>query len=89
MLGKGEEIPVRNLIAFLAGRFAAKEAAIKALCGGFSFSSIEISRGSSGIPRLKYKGLALEKAVMSGARYNHLSISHERKFAVVMVILES
>jgi len=73
---------------FLAGRFAAKEATIKALGKYIAqrppFRHIEIINDSTGQPRLLFAGgLAL--------RLDHLgsqvSIAHERTHAVAVVVL--
>ena len=79
--------------AWLAGRFAAKEAAVKALGTGFtrgiSFTDIEIRRGAQGQPLLSLLGPAREHASYLGVQKNHISISHGRHSAVAVVILES
>jgi len=78
---------------WLAGRFAAKEAAVKALGTGFSQGispvQIEVIRGSLGEPRLRFLGAAQERATMLGVRQSRLSISHERLVAVAVAILEA
>ncbi len=78
---------------FLASRFAAKEAASKALgCGiaqGVVFHSLEVSNDAQGKPLLTLHGAALEKATSLGVANCHLSLSDERHYAVAMVVLES
>lgn len=80
-------------LSFLAGRFAAKEAASKALGTGFSVgivpSLIEVVPTTSGAPGLLFHGSALERARLLGMRAAHLSISHERAYAVAVVVLEA
>lgn len=77
---------------FLAGRFAACEAAVKALgtgfCNGITMSTIHIRKSQSGAPMLNFSGKALDTARKLGVRHCHLSITHERSFAIAMVILE-
>lgn len=69
-------------IEFLAGRFAAKEAYSKAVGTGIgenlSFLDIEIEKDSKGKPYIA-------KPQKEGV---HLSISHNRNFAVAQVIIE-
>lgn len=75
----------------LAGFFAAKEAAVKALgtgIGKISWKDIEISHGEAGAPYLTFYGSALLHAEKLGVRRIHVSISHERQYAVATVILE-
>lgn len=78
--------------AFLASRFAAKEACVKALGTGFAFgigpTQIEIAANEAGKPLLVLHGAALEKADNLGVAACHISLSHERQCAIAMVILE-
>lgn len=79
--------------SLLAGRFAAKEAAVKALGTGFSGGigpcEIEVTAAPSGAPGLVFHGKARQRAEQLGARKAHLSISHERSHAVAVVVLEA
>jgi len=78
---------------FLAKRFAAKEAASKALGTGIalgvSFHDFEITNDELGKPVLNLTGKALEIATQKQVEHIHLSISDERHYAVATVILES
>ena len=80
------------LIEHLGGLFAAKEAALKALgtgwAEGLGLSQVEVARKPSGAPYLKLHLAASERAESLGVKTMHLSISHERTYAVAMVILE-
>ncbi|OLA84653.1 MAG: holo-[acyl-carrier-protein] synthase [Desulfovibrio piger] len=70
--------------AFVAGRWAAKEAAVKALgC------HIEILPTPTGKPELRFTGPALERARQLGVRHIHVSITHERTTAAAVVVLEA
>jgi holo-[acyl-carrier protein] synthase len=75
-----------------AGRFAAKEAAFKALGTGWSgkikWTDVEVENASSGPPKLRFSGAALERFKAMGATGVHLSISHSRDYAVATAILE-
>lgn len=79
-------------IAFLAARFAAKEAAVKALGTGFSqgitFHDIEIGHNALGKPSILFLNQALEQYHNLQAKRVLLSISHGRNSAVAVVILE-
>ena len=81
-------------IAFYAGRWAAKEAASKALgCGigaGCSFTDIEVSNDRHGAPVLQCHAPAALELEKRYPHLNwHLSISHEHAYAVATVIIES
>lgn len=77
---------------FLASRFAAKEAAVKALGTGFTqgigFHSIEISNQTSGQPELSFYDNALKIVQSKGIKSHFISLSDERKHVVAMVVLE-
>ena len=79
--------------SFLASRFAAKEAAVKALGTGFSKGiapqDIELVKLSSGAPQLIFHGAAALKMKELGATCVLISISHEKNNSVAVVILES
>ncbi len=90
-----ERLPVADAgrTAYVAGRFAAKEAAVKALGTGFSggigLHDVEILTLDSGRPRLFLHGEAAARAERLGVKTLHVSISHERDVAGAVVILES
>ena len=70
-------------IEFLAGRWAVKEAIYKAipdLCHGKAYSSFTILNHATGKPFLAVPTLEVNL---------QLSISHERKYAVAFVVVES
>lgn len=77
---------------FLAKRFAAKEAASKALgtgiAMGVSFQDFMISNDELGKPVLTLRNKALELATKMSVANVHLSISDERHYAVATVIYE-
>ena len=82
-----------NKAAYLAKRFAAKEAAVKALGTGFAESitwkQVNIENDEKGMPVLTLTGKALERADALGVSRLHVSISDEKHYAVAFVILES
>lgn len=75
-----------------AARFAAKEAALKALqtgwTGGIAWQDIEIFSLAGGAPALRFQGRVLELYTQSGATAAHLSISHTTEHAIAQVVLE-
>jgi len=75
-----------------AARFAAKEAALKALQtgwrGGISWQDIEVSARESGAPYLIFTGEVLSVFEKFGATATHLSISHTTEHAIAQVVLE-
>jgi holo-[acyl-carrier protein] synthase len=76
-----------------AARFAAKEAAMKALgtgwAEGISWHDAEITRTERGAPILKLHGRAHEIFLELGAARTHLSLSHTSEHAIAQVILEA
>ncbi|GLQ73776.1 holo-ACP synthase [Vibrio penaeicida] len=77
---------------FLAKRFAAKEAASKALgtgiAKGVTFHDFVVSNDANGKPVLSLHNQALAYATSAGVTHIHLSISDERHYAVATVIFE-
>jgi holo-[acyl-carrier protein] synthase len=75
-----------------AARFAAKEAALKALrtgwSGGVAWQDVEIYSLESGAPQLSFHGVVRELFLQTGATIAHLSISHTTEHAIAQVILE-
>ena len=75
-----------------AARFAAKEAALKALqtgwSGGIAWQDVEISAKESGAPLLIFHGRVRELYEKSGATAAHLSMSHTSEHAIAEVVLE-
>jgi holo-[acyl-carrier protein] synthase len=75
----------------LAGRFAAKEATMKALgtgVRGVSWKDIEVIRAESGAPSVKLHGRAKARAERLQVVEISLSISHSREFAVAFVVAQ-
>jgi len=75
-----------------AVRFAAKEAALKALQtgwrGGISWQDVEISARESGAPYLIFRGEVLAVFEKFRATATHLSMSHTSEHAIAQVVLE-
>ncbi|HSI87639.1 MAG TPA: holo-ACP synthase [Pyrinomonadaceae bacterium] len=76
-----------------AGRFAAKEAFMKALRSGWrgdlAWQEVEVVVDELGAPSLAVKGEAKKQMQALGADRIHLSISHTREYAIAQVILEA
>jgi holo-[acyl-carrier protein] synthase len=76
----------------LAARFAAKEAAMKAigtgLRHGVTWQDVEVVRQLGGRPGLRLSGKAAEFAAALGCQRIHLSLSHTEDQAIAHVILE-
>jgi holo-[acyl-carrier protein] synthase len=74
----------------LAGRFAAKEAVLKALGigfgGGVAFSDVVIHRAAGAPPRVRLAGGAAKAAADRGITAWQLSISHTDKMAMASAI---
>jgi len=83
----------RNRVERYAARFAAKEAAMKAigtgLRRGVSWQDFEVSREPGGRPTLLIQGKAAEFAAKLGVKRSALSITHTAGQALAQVILES
>src|SRR5512138_3744008 len=69
-----------------AARFAAKEAAMKALgtgwAAGIGWQEIEVVNDSAGAPSLKFTDRALERFNLIGAKRVFLSLSHTKETAI-------
>jgi len=82
-----------NRVERYAARFAAKEAAMKAIGTGWNhgvaWRDVEVSRMPGGRPTIKFHGKAAEFADKLGARNVALSLSHTDQIAIAQVILES
>ncbi len=83
----------RDPYQHLAARFAAKEAAMKALASGWgkgiSWKDIEVIPGKEGAPLLECSGEARRHLKKLGGRSIHVSLSHQRSIACASVIIES
>jgi len=83
----------RNRIERYAARFAAKEAAMKAigtgLRRGVSWQDFEVGREPGGRPTMSFKGKAAQFASHLGTKRASLSVSHTSELAIAQVILEN
>ena len=84
-------LPVRQGAESLAARFAAKEAFGKALgtgLAGFHLSDVCVCKDEAGKPFLRFYGSAARLLEKNGVQRIHLSLAHEKRYAVAQVILE-
>lgn len=76
----------------LAARFAAKEAAMKALgtgaAQGVHFRDVEVARLPGEAPRVLFHGGAKHRAESIGATSSSLTITHDAGVSAAVVILE-
>ena len=79
--------PLRSL----AGRFAAKEALIKALgeSTGVQWHNMQVVADEHGNPSIELSGAALKLANDRGVTRVHLSMSHDAGISIAYVVIES
>jgi holo-[acyl-carrier protein] synthase len=84
-----EPMPLRSL----AGRFAAKEALVKALGDSagvpWHWSDLRVISDDLGNPGFELVGTTKQIADAQGIRAIHLSMSHDGGFAIAYVVTES
>ncbi|GLX66183.1 holo-ACP synthase [Paenibacillus glycanilyticus] len=83
----------KRLVQFTAGRFAAKEAVVKALGCGIGalvgFADIDILRGPEGKPECTLSGQAWERLERMAENHRiHITITHDRSIASAVAIVE-
>ena len=85
---RGHQDPLPHL----AARFAAKEAASKAIGTGMSagvgFRQFEVLQPGGRQPRLEFHGVARQRFDQLGCRHSHLSLTHDGGLAIACVVLE-
>ena len=87
----GEIAYCRGRAPNLAGRFAAKEATMKALgtgVRGVGWKDIEVIRAEGGAPSVKLHGRAKQRAERLRVGEISLSMSHSREYAVAFVVAQ-
>jgi holo-[acyl-carrier protein] synthase len=80
----------RDRATALAGRWAAKEAAVKAFSGkaGALWHDFEVRRAPSGAPEMFFRGRAARAAQGLGVARAWVSITHDAGVAAAVVVLE-
>jgi holo-[acyl-carrier protein] synthase len=82
----------KNPLPHLAARFAAKEAAFKAigtgLSNGVGWKDAEVLQPGGRQPTLVYHGKALEFFQEQGCKHTHLSLTHDGGIAIACVVIE-
>ncbi|HUQ49289.1 MAG TPA: holo-[acyl-carrier-protein] synthase [Terriglobales bacterium] len=83
----------KNAHERFAARFAAKEAAMKAigtgLRQGVTWHDVEVGREPGGRPTILFTGKAAEFAAKLGSKRVSLSLTHTKETAMAQVILEA
>jgi holo-[acyl-carrier protein] synthase len=83
----------RNKYQHFAGRFAAKEAAFKALGTGWQkgirWQDVEVVAEKHGRPSLRFYGRAGEFLEALGVKRGLVTISHTSEYAVAAVVLDT
>lgn len=83
----------KNEFQHFAGRFAAKEAALKALGTGWQkgirWKDVETASGPLGKPEISFHRKAKQLFDESGATRALVTITHATEYAVAVVILET
>jgi holo-[acyl-carrier protein] synthase len=81
-----------NRVERYAARFAAKEAAMKAIGTGWNhgvgWQDVEVSRLPGGRPTIAFHRKAAEFAAKLGVKHVALSLTHTAEHAIAQVILE-
>jgi holo-[acyl-carrier protein] synthase len=81
----------RDFVSSFAARFAAKEAAMKALGTGHSrgvlWRGIEVVRAPGGPPQLRFHGGAAARFKALGATGSLLTLTHSQELAIAHVLL--
>ena len=81
-----------NSAEHFAGKFAAKEAFMKAIGNGINqgvwFTQIEVLNRKNGQPFIKATGKAEILLNEMGVKNTHISITHTKKTAAALIILE-
>lgn len=83
----GKALPLRSL----AGRFAAKEAFIKALgqSGDIGWHDMPVVSDEHGNPAFSLRGRAADAAGRLGVARVHLTMSHDAGMAIAFVVVEA
>jgi len=82
----------KNKAEHYAGRFAAKEALLKALgtglSGNFTLNEIEVRHDEMGKPSFYFTGTTRQAIKKRRISKIHLSISHQKSVACAVVVIE-
>jgi len=92
-LAQWQALSERRAAEFMAGRFAAKEAVVKALgCGigaAVGFRDIEVLPNSAGRPACRLQARAWGRLGLEPERHLiHVAITHERSLAAATALVE-
>ena len=82
----------KDPLPHLAARFAAKEAAFKAigtgLGGGVGWKHAEVIQPGGRQPRLEFHDVALQRFQALGCHTAHVSLTHDAGLAIACVVIE-
>jgi holo-[acyl-carrier protein] synthase len=82
----------KDPLPHLAARFAAKEAAFKAigtgLSAGVAWKQAEVIQPGGRQPRIEFRDAALARFTELGATHAHLTLAHDAGVAVACVVIE-
>jgi holo-[acyl-carrier protein] synthase len=82
----------KDPLPHLAARFAAKEAASKAIgtgmSGGVGFRQFEVIQPGGRQPKLEFHDNARQHFEQLGCRSSHLSLTHDAGLAIACVVIE-
>jgi holo-[acyl-carrier protein] synthase len=82
----------KDPLPHLAARFAAKEAAFKAigtgLGGGVGWKHAEVIQPGGRQPRLEFHDVALQRFHALGCHTTHVSLTHDAGLAIACVVIE-
>jgi len=74
-------------LAYIAGRFAAKEAVLKSLGANTSWQDIEVLSEENGKPYIVLQGKAKKIAQKKGMKQVFISLSHNDDYAIAQAII--
>ncbi|MEA5052169.1 MAG: holo-ACP synthase [Propionicimonas sp.] len=85
------EAEIDSSMQRMAGRFAAKEALVKALgeSDGLSWHDVEVGKDEAGRPYFAFRGTVAARIAERGIAHVHLSITHDAGIAAAVVVCES
>ena len=87
--GKARPLPEQEFAAWFAAKEAVQKALGAGMFAGVSFKDIEVASEPGLRPRIKLSGEAEQRAQKMHGNKIHLSLSHEKDYAVAFAIIEN
>lgn len=84
---KAKQLGKERKFAYIAGRFAAKEAIFKSLGANMGWQDIEVLSEKNGKPYVILKGRAKKIAQKKGMKQVFISLSHSDDYAIAQAII--